>query len=77
MIDEIGKGVGNIIGNAEESKVAIAILLILWVSAFASSFIDNIPYTTAMVIIITIIRDSDESQQKLNFQQQPQGNILK
>ena len=50
LIDEIGKGVGSIIGNAsEDTKLTVAVLLILWVSAFASSFIDNIPYTTAMV----------------------------
>jgi Na+/H+ antiporter NhaD/arsenite permease-like protein len=50
LIDEIGKGVGSVIGNAsEDTKLTVAVLLILWVSAFASSFIDNIPYTTAMV----------------------------
>lgn len=50
LIDEIGKAVGEIIGNAGDKKLLVAVLLILWVSAFASSFIDNIPYTTAMVI---------------------------
>lgn len=33
----------------EESRLTVAIILILWVSALASSFIDNIPFTTAMV----------------------------
>ena len=30
----------------------IAVILILWVSAIASSFIDNIPFTTATIPII-------------------------
>lgn len=32
-----------------EHQLLVAILLIVWVSAIASSFIDNIPFTTAMV----------------------------
>ena len=32
----------------KESQLTVAIILILWVSAIASSFIDNIPFTTAM-----------------------------
>lgn len=31
------------------NRMLVAILLILWVSAVVSSFIDNIPFTTAMV----------------------------
>ena len=30
----------------------VAIVLILWVSAIASSFIDNIPFTTATIPVI-------------------------
>lgn len=37
----------------EESRLAVAILLILWVSAFASAFVDNIPLTTMMIRIVT------------------------
>jgi Na+/H+ antiporter NhaD/arsenite permease-like protein len=56
LIDEIGKGVGSIIGNAsEDTKLTVAVLLILWVSAFASSFIDNIPYTTASDVYLVKI----------------------
>ena len=32
-----------------DKQLLVAILLIVWVSALASSFIDNIPFTTAMV----------------------------
>ena len=33
----------------EQSRLAVAIVVIVWISAIASSFIDNIPFTTAMV----------------------------
>eukprot|EP00756_Hemistasia_phaeocysticola_P060228 Hpha_TRINITY_DN384_c0_g1::TRINITY_DN384_c0_g1_i1::g.112593::m.112593 len=34
------------------SQTAVAVLLVLWVSALVSAFIDNIPFTTAMVPVI-------------------------
>jgi hypothetical protein len=37
----------------EECRLAVAILLILWVSALASAFVDNIPLTTMMIRIVT------------------------
>lgn len=33
----------------EEERLAIAIILVMWVSALASSLIDNIPFTATMV----------------------------
>lgn len=33
----------------EDERLAIAIILVMWVSALASSLIDNIPFTAAMV----------------------------
>ena len=52
LIDWIGTQVTDWIKGLEgDKKMAVAILLILWVSAIASSFIDNIPYTTAMVLL--------------------------
>ncbi len=39
-------------------RLSAAILIILWVSAFASAFIDNIPYTATMIPIILQISDS-------------------
>lgn len=33
----------------EDSRLTVAMIAILWISALASSFIDNIPFTTAMV----------------------------
>lgn len=50
LIDWIGEGVGNLIKSVDEPyRLSVALLLILWVSAIASAFIDNIPFTTAMV----------------------------
>lgn len=37
---------------SDEYRLTVAIIAILWISALASSFIDNIPYTTAMVSAI-------------------------
>ena len=35
----------------EKQQMTVAILLILWVSALASAFIDNIPFTAAIVSV--------------------------
>jgi len=53
LIEWIGGGTATMIKNfPEESRQAYAIVTILWVSALASSFIDNIPFTTAMIPVI-------------------------
>ncbi|KYN37724.1 P protein [Trachymyrmex septentrionalis] len=44
----------------EESRLAVAILLILWVSAFASCVVDNVPLTTMMVRIATNLAQNRE-----------------
>lgn len=41
----------------EESRLTVATLLILWVSGLASAFIDNIPFTTMMIQIVTRLAD--------------------
>ncbi|XP_055643954.1 P protein isoform X2 [Toxorhynchites rutilus septentrionalis] len=52
LIEWIGRQTENVILSvSEESRLAVALLLILWVSAFASAFVDNIPLTTMMVKI--------------------------
>lgn len=33
----------------EDQRLAIAIILVMWISALASSLIDNIPFTATMV----------------------------
>ncbi|XP_060603939.1 P protein-like isoform X2 [Ruditapes philippinarum] len=59
LISWIGGGVKSILVDVEkDQQILVAIILILWVSAIASSFIDNIPFTTAMIpILITVNED--------------------
>nr|CAD7397340.1 unnamed protein product [Timema poppensis] len=53
MINWIGAQAENIILLVgKDYQLAMAIFIILWVSALASSFVDNIPLTTMMVRII-------------------------
>lgn len=61
LIDWIGDQIYSLIVLFPEgnTRLAGAILLIIWVSAFASAFIDNIPYTTAMVPVVVSLADSD------------------
>lgn len=50
LIDWIGTQTENVILSVnEENRLAVAILIILWVSAIASAFVDNIPLTTMMI----------------------------
>ena len=44
--------VARFIGDASGGNTSIAILFILWISAFASSIVDNIPFAATMVPII-------------------------
>ncbi|CAB3233664.1 unnamed protein product [Arctia plantaginis] len=44
-----------ILGVGEESRLAVAIMLILWVSGIASAFVDNIPLSTMMVRVIAAL----------------------
>ncbi|CAK1592867.1 unnamed protein product [Parnassius mnemosyne] len=39
----------------ENARLAVAILLILWVSGLTSAFVDNIPLTTMMVRVVTTL----------------------
>ena len=43
-----------------EHQMTVAIILVVWVSAIASSFIDNIPFTTATIPVIVELADSAE-----------------
>ena len=44
--------------EGQTTRLAAAILIVLWVSAIASAFIDNIPYTATMIPIVLQIADS-------------------
>lgn len=53
LIQWIGKQTESVIMSvSEDARLAVAILIILWVSAFASAFVDNIPLTTMMIKIV-------------------------
>ncbi len=41
-----------------EWQMLFAIVVVVWVSAIASSFIDNIPFTTAMIPVISDLANS-------------------
>ncbi|KAG7245801.1 hypothetical protein CRUP_030184, partial [Coryphaenoides rupestris] len=44
----------------EDQRLAIAIILVMWVSALASSLIDNIPFTATMIpVLINLSQDAD------------------
>lgn len=61
LIAWIGKQTEKIILSVnEESRLAVAILLILWVSAIASAFVDNVPLSTMMVRIATNLAQNRE-----------------
>jgi len=53
LIDAIGAFTADLIGRApEDMRLLVAVMLLLWVSAIASAFIDNIPYTATMVPVV-------------------------
>lgn len=48
LLEAIGGVLANVISGQDESQqLPVAITLILWVSAFTSAFLDNIPYTVS------------------------------
>eukprot|EP00670_Eutreptiella_braarudii_P011488 CAMPEP_0174317154 /NCGR_PEP_ID=MMETSP0810-20121108/7412_1 /TAXON_ID=73025 ORGANISM="Eutreptiella gymnastica-like, Strain CCMP1594" /NCGR_SAMPLE_ID=MMETSP0810 /ASSEMBLY_ACC=CAM_ASM_000659 /LENGTH=219 /DNA_ID=CAMNT_0015427075 /DNA_START=327 /DNA_END=987 /DNA_ORIENTATION=- len=58
LIEWIGNVVVTIIEAAPvEHRLLVAIILLLWVSGFASAFVDNIPYTAAMCPVIVQMAD--------------------
>ncbi|KAJ6636603.1 P protein, partial [Pseudolycoriella hygida] len=61
LIEWIGNQTENIIFSVSvDARLAVAILIILWVSAFASAFVDNIPLTTMMLKIVISIAQNRE-----------------
>jgi Na+/H+ antiporter NhaD/arsenite permease-like protein len=48
LIEKIGEGILRI----TEGNLPITTILVLWVSAFASGIVDNIPYTAAMIPLV-------------------------
>ena len=53
LIEMIADLISDTVSRAsEEDRLMVAVLLLLWVSAIASAFIDNIPYTATMVPVV-------------------------
>ncbi|KAM6938550.1 P protein [Lycodopsis pacificus] len=61
LIDYIGEQTALLIKAVpEDQRLAIAIILVMWVSALASSLIDNIPFTATMIpVLINLSQDAD------------------
>lgn len=60
LIDWIGSQTENVILSVgKDSRLMVAILIILWVSALASAFVDNIPLTTMMVKIAISLSENE------------------
>uniref|UniRef100_A0A8C0IL44 OCA2 melanosomal transmembrane protein n=2 Tax=Chelonoidis abingdonii TaxID=106734 RepID=A0A8C0IL44_CHEAB len=61
LIDYIGEQTALLIKVVpEDQRLAIAIILVLWVSALASSLIDNIPFTATMIpVLLNLSQDPD------------------
>eukprot|EP00019_Armaparvus_languidus_P011244 CAMPEP_0168580904 /NCGR_PEP_ID=MMETSP0420-20121227/1080_1 /TAXON_ID=498008 /ORGANISM="Pessonella sp." /LENGTH=247 /DNA_ID=CAMNT_0008615121 /DNA_START=193 /DNA_END=933 /DNA_ORIENTATION=+ len=60
LIAFIGEQLSNLIETVPEggdARLAAAVTLIIWVSGIASAFIDNIPFTTAMVPVIVALSE--------------------
>jgi Na+/H+ antiporter NhaD/arsenite permease-like protein len=50
--------IANVVLDASQGNLTIAVVMILWVSAIASAFIDNIPFTATMLPIVLFLSES-------------------
>lgn len=50
--------IANVVLQASQGNLTIAVIMILWVSAIASAFIDNIPFTATMLPIVLFLTES-------------------
>ena len=59
-LEETGilKLIANFIGDISDGNVMLMIAIILWVSAIASAFVDNIPFAATMVPIIQSLAET-------------------
>jgi len=60
LIHWIGESLKELIGSVPpgDGRLAVAMLLLLWVSAFVSAFVDNIPYMATLVpVIVSLAQD--------------------
>ncbi|MDC0055567.1 ArsB/NhaD family transporter [Deltaproteobacteria bacterium] len=73
VIKWIGEQVVFTISQFEDpgTQLTVAILLLLWVSAIASAFIDNIPYTATMVPVVLVMAQPIANGGELGLELQP------
>lgn len=50
--------IANVVLRASQGNLTLAVIMILWVSAIASAFIDNIPFTATMLPIVLFLSES-------------------
>ncbi|CAD7003051.1 P protein-like [Ceratitis capitata] len=61
IIAVLGQMVEHVVRSvSEEQRLLVAIQLLLWVSAIASAFLDNIPVTTMMIRIVISLSQNKE-----------------
>ena len=64
--------IANVVLQASQGNLTIAVVMILWVSAIASAFIDNIPFTATMLPIVLFLSErfgSDALQEQSDVEQ--------
>ncbi len=52
------KLMANFIGNVSDGDVKLMIAIIIWISAIASAFIDNIPFAATMIPIVSSLAET-------------------
>jgi len=50
--------IANVVLKASQGNLTFAVIMILWVSAIASAFIDNIPFTATMLPVVLFLSES-------------------
>jgi Na+/H+ antiporter NhaD/arsenite permease-like protein len=60
VIKMLGTAVASLIMSfPEEMRTAMGIIIILWISAFGSAFLESLPFTTTIVYILLDMRQRD------------------
>ena len=61
LISTIGQAISDLIESVDEdNRLLVAIVLVMWISALVSAFLDNIPYTATMVPIIVQLASNEK-----------------
>lgn len=63
FIREIGQALTDIIKSVpQDSRLGVALLLVLWVSAIGSAFLESLPYTTTITYILLDMRNNQADE---------------